>query len=213
MHDEGLPTRFPLARSPPACWPRLPRRIRQDRQGPLGPSNPTTPSTPIPRTALGRFSANIRKKFGVVQTRGARYVTWSAPAGPGQQEARLPLALHRPGHRRGQRLRCPRRLHPHHQGLSGADRQRVGAGRRARPRAGPRHRGPHGEGAVEGRFRRHRRLGQRRRRHHRRPGNQVTSKLCRASAAARSSNRTRTACRSPPRPAMRPAACAPSCSG
>ena len=148
--------------------------VRQDRQGPVGGQEGQRRHLHGSREAAARrrgqrqHPQEVRRGPGS----GGPQVRDAGRRRPGarQQEARLQLALHRARHRRRQRLRRARRLRPHHQGLPGADRQRVGAGRRARPRADARHRGPHDQGAVESRLRRHRGLGQRQgRRHHGRP--------------------------------------------
>ena len=96
-------------------------------------------------------SEKIRVRYGVVQDAAVhKYValvgTVLVENGP---RPNLPWHVRRARHRRGERLRGARRVHPRDAGRARADPRRGRAGRRARPRDRPRDRQAHGGGDPE----------------------------------------------------------------
>ena len=155
-------------------------------------------------------SQKIRTRYGVVQNQAVHQLRHAGRhrPGAGQRQARPAVEVHRPRHRRRQRLRGARRLRPHHQGRAGQPEERSRAGRRARPRDHPRHREAHhprhpeGQAGADGR---RRDAGRQQGAHEQARRQGLRASSSRASAAARNSRATRRASCSPtPSATLRP---------
>ena len=92
-----------------------------------------------------QVSDKVRTEFGVFQDKAVtKYVTLVGMVlAQGQHPSRSEVGVHRPRHRRRERVRLARRPRAHHPRRARVDQERGGAGRRARARSRAHHEEAH----------------------------------------------------------------------